>query len=373
MIVCNSSMYAFIKETEEKKVICFGNGYMLFSIFNMYPETNWKKRIAYVVDNDARLWGKTTSVYQHDIPIKAPDVLREEDSSKIVILITSMRYFEIIKQLDQIVELNNVKCYLFSLVHAFTPFAEETIIPESCDEKIPRVIHYCWFGDNEPGEQSKDCIESWKKFCPEFEIKCWNEKNYDIGKHKYMEEAYKNKAYAFVSDYTRLDILYNYGGIYMDTDVEVVKSLMPLLTHDAFCGFCMHAPRIASGLNMGSVKGHPVIKDMLDVYKYERYVTDAGYNKTMCQVYNTRALVYHGLKTNGRYQVLDGMTVYPKDYFDPKSSHFGIMTSLENAYSIHHSTNTWILTGNYKSVKDESKSQIAGLMNRIQNGGFPSV
>ncbi len=369
MLVCNSSMNDFIQETEGKKVACFGNGYMINSLFNMYPHAIWEKRIAYIVDNDSRLWGKSANYYGHDIPIKSPETLRTEADGDTYVLITSMRYFEIIDQLDGMEELINTKCYLFSLAHAFTTFADGVPQPRLGVEQIPRVIHYCWFGDNEPGEQSKECIESWKRFCPDFEIKCWNEKNYDVGKHKYMEEAYKNKAYAFVSDYARLDILYNYGGLYMDTDVEVIKDLSPLLSHEAFCGFCLHAPRIASGLNMGSVKEQPVIKDMLDVYKYERYVTDGGYNKTMCQVYNTKALVYHGLKTNGRYQVLDGMTVYPKDYFDPKSSHFGIMTSLKHAYSIHHSTNTWVSAGNYKSVKDESKGKIADLLERIDRGG----
>ena len=102
---------------------------------------------------------------------------------------------------------------------------------------IPKVIHYCWFGKNPLPDDAKKCIESWKKYCPDYEIIEWNESNYDITKNKYMESAYKEKKWAFVSDYARVDVIYQYGGIYLDTDVEVKKSFNDLLDNDSIWGF----------------------------------------------------------------------------------------------------------------------------------------
>ena len=102
---------------------------------------------------------------------------------------------------------------------------------------IPKVIHYCWFGKNELPEDAKRCIASWKKFCPDYEIIEWNETNYDVRKNKYMSDAYDEKKWAFVSDYARIDIIYNYGGIYLDTDVELLRPLDELLKDKMFCGW----------------------------------------------------------------------------------------------------------------------------------------
>ena len=123
---------------------------------------------------------------------------------------------------------------------------------------IPKKIHYCWFGNNPLPESVQRCIESWKKYCPGYEIIEWNEGNYNINKIPFIEKAYKEKKYAFVSDYARLDIIYNEGGIYLDTDVELIKNIDPLLEHSCFlalesCG------AVATGLGFGSIKKHSFI------------------------------------------------------------------------------------------------------------------
>ena len=102
---------------------------------------------------------------------------------------------------------------------------------------IPKIIHYCWFGGAELPEKDRKCIESWKKFCPDYQIIEWNENNYDVTKNTYMYQAYQAKKWGFVPDYARLDIIYQHGGIYLDTDVELVKNLDSLLENDAFMGF----------------------------------------------------------------------------------------------------------------------------------------
>ena len=136
------------------------------------------------------------------------------------------------------------------------------------DYQIPRVIHYFWLGGNEKPDSVKKCIESWKKNCPDFEIKEWNESNYDIHKHPYMEKAYAEKKWAFVPDYGRLDVMHQYGGIYMDTDVEVLKDLSSLCKYKAFKGF-ESKEYVNDGQGFGCVPGLPIFKSK-DCVKWEQ-------------------------------------------------------------------------------------------------------
>ena len=127
---------------------------------------------------------------------------------------------------------------------------------------IPKIIHYCWFGGNEIPENDKKCIESWKKYCPDYKIIRWDESNYDYKKNSYMREAYEAKKWGFVPDYARLDIIYNYGGIYLDTDVELLKSLDEILDCEGFFGF-ESENLVNLGLGFGAVKGNEIIRDMM--------------------------------------------------------------------------------------------------------------
>ena len=138
---------------------------------------------------------------------------------------------------------------------------------------IPKIIHYCWFGGESLPESAIKCINSWKKFCPDYEIIRWDESNYDVTKNVYMKEAYEAKKWGFVPDYARLDIVYNYGGIYMDTDVELLKPLDDLLGCNAYMG--VEKPGIvALGLGFGAEKGNSVIGDLLEEYNDKRFINN---------------------------------------------------------------------------------------------------
>lgn len=180
---------------------------------------------------------------------------------------------------------------------------------------IPKIIHYCWFGGNEKPREITDCIESWKRFLPDWRIIEWTEDNYDVYKYRYTADAYKLKKWAFVSDMARLDVLYRYGGIYLDVDVEFLKPLPEeYLEYDGFCGF-EHTATIAPGLIFGIKKEHPFIKEILDSYANECFrIQNDGIYKTI----NTRItemMVEKGLVKNNEYQVVDGIAVFPCEYF----------------------------------------------------------
>lgn len=205
---------------------------------------------------------------------------------------------------------------------------------------IPKIIHYCWFGDEPmPGHAIK-CIESWKKFCPEYEIIRWDESNYDINKNPYMKEAYEAKKWGFVPDYARLDIIYHYGGIYMDTDVELLKPLDGLLSHRAFMG-AERPGIVALGLGFGAEKGHSVIGDLLEEYRGKRFIVNGKPDMTAAPKYQKPFFDKYEIFENKLYEIKDGCVIYPLEYFCPIDMESGRLHVTENTYSIHRFAASW--------------------------------
>ena len=207
---------------------------------------------------------------------------------------------------------------------------------------IPKKIHYCWIGGNPLPKSAKKCIASWEKYCPDYEIIEWNETNYDFKKNQYMKEAFEAKKWGFVPDYARLDIIYQYGGIYLDTDVEIIKSFDQLLSNKGFAGF-ENPEFVALGLGFGAEAGNPVIKALMDSYDDLHFVNhDGSLNMIASPELNTTALENIGLNRNGEIQTIGNcFTVYPSDWFCPKSLYDGIIRKTENTYSIHHFDASW--------------------------------
>ena len=207
---------------------------------------------------------------------------------------------------------------------------------------IPKIIHYCWFGRGEKPELAKKCIASWKKFCPDFEIREWNEDNCDYLAMPFMAEAYAAKKYAFVSDVMRLTVLEQYGGVYFDTDVEVVRDISPLLNDEGFIGF-ENNRFVNSGQVMAAVPHQPIVQAMIDEYKKLHYMQpDSSVMPVGCPRLNSDVLERFGLIRNGQEQIVAGIHVYPDDYFSPMDSTTGKLTKTENTYSIHWYSMSWL-------------------------------
>ena len=181
---------------------------------------------------------------------------------------------------------------------------------------IPKIIHYCWFGGKPKPELAEKCIESWQRMCPDYEIREWNEEKFDINSNRYVKEAYEAKKFAFVTDYVRLYAMYTEGGIYMDTDVMVLKPLDEYLKHEAFSGF-ESKKKIPTGI-MAAEKGHHLFGELLKYYDTARFLKDDG---TLDMTTNveiiTNMLTPKGFVPNGEYQVIDGMAFYPQNVFCP--------------------------------------------------------
>ena len=207
---------------------------------------------------------------------------------------------------------------------------------------IPKIIHYCWFGRGEKPGLAKKCIASWKKFCPDFEIREWNEDNCDYLAMPFMAEAYAAKKYAFVSDVMRLIVLEQHGGVYFDTDVEVVRDISPLLDDEGFIGF-ENEQYVNSGQVVAAEAHHPVIQAMIEEYKKLHFTNaDGSLNTVGCPRLNTDVMERFGLVRNGQEQMVAGIRVYPADYFNPLDSVTGKLTKTENTYSIHWYSMSWL-------------------------------
>lgn len=207
-------------------------------------------------------------------------------------------------------------------------------------KKIPKIIHYCWFGKKPLPEMAIKCIDSWKKYCPDYEIMEWNENNFNLEMNDYVKEAYVAKKWAFVSDVARLYALVNYGGIYMDTDVEVIKPLDDLLDYTAFLGF--ESDSCISTAFMASEKNHRMFIEFLQDYEHTHFKREDGSLDLTTNVTRiTNTCLKYGLKQNNQFQNIKGFTVLPKDYLCPKNYETKEINITKNTYTIHHFDGSW--------------------------------
>lgn len=206
---------------------------------------------------------------------------------------------------------------------------------------IPKIIHYCWFGGNPIPEEYKQYIESWKQYCSDYEIKKWDETNFDINSSAFVKEAYEAKKWAFVSDYARLKIIYDEGGIYLDTDVELIKNLDSFLVDKCFLAE-ETSGYVNTGLGFGAEKGNPIIRKMLEEYDGHFLLKDGKYDVLPCPSKNTQPLLKQGYKYSGKeIWKNEYVTIYPPRYFCPMDYETGSISIISDTVSIHHFTATW--------------------------------
>ncbi len=218
---------------------------------------------------------------------------------------------------------------------------------------IPKIIHYCWFGCKPLPLLAEKCIASWRKFLPDYEIKRWDESNFDVNIIPYTAQAYEAKKYAFVSDYARFWILYKYGGLYFDTDVEVIRPMDDIIAAGPFMG-CENPyipgamPNelgIAPGLGLGVNPGLGLYKELLDIYADQKFINEEGkQNLTTIVEYTTYLLLNKGLVNTPNIQSVAGINIYPVEYFCPIDFFSGKTLITSNTRTIHHYASSWFGT-----------------------------
>lgn len=209
---------------------------------------------------------------------------------------------------------------------------------------IPKKIHYCWFGRGEKPKLAKKCIASWKKYCPDYEIIEWNEDNFNLDYNGYTRYCYDNRKWAFLSDFVRLVVVAEQGGIYFDTDVELLKKPDELLQYEAFYGF-ENNKNINTGQGFGAVASHPTIEAMKAQYTALEPDEASAYPIVVCPALNTAALLPFGLKLDGSRQNVAGAEILPIDWMNPYDDPTGRLNKTKNTISIHWYSKSWMSKG----------------------------
>lgn len=356
---------------EHKKIIVYGAGMIgQIVIPDIIDRFMLHNQLVFFVDADISKQGKTIEVGNHFYQIKGINDLKKhcvmnEDT---VLLITNSHFYSVVKELDSMKELENIEAYIVPVMQITELESTENASPVKLSDEplIPKVIHYCWFSGKEMPDTFKKCIASWEKYCPDYEIKRWDESNYDINKNLYMRQAYENKKWGFVPDYARIDILYHYGGIYLDTDVELVKNLDVLRYQRAFCGVEKWG-NINLGGCSGAVRHHPMIKKLLEERSNIRFVkADGTLNLETCGVYETRPFIREGMKVNNSIQQISDVTIYSSDYFHPYDYMSGQISMTENTFSIHHFNGGW-LDDTEKEQRQKTLEQYRQILERMES------
>lgn len=237
------------------------------------------------------------------------------------------------------------------------------------EQNIPKIIHYCWFGGNELPPLAKKCIDSWRKYCPDYEIKEWNENNFDVNICKYTKEAHQRKKWAFISDYARFYILYKYGGVYFDTDVELISGIDDIVEKGPFFGMeivvepsqdkDIKTYAVNPGLGLGAYPGMRQYKQILDNYSQLSFINEDGSDNLVTVVkYVTDMLETQGYVLKNEYQIIDEFSIYPVDYFGAVDYYTGIAHTTLNSRSLHHYSATW------KDEKEQKLDAISRWLNR---------
>ena len=364
MILKNCDMKTFSKRCKNKQIACYGIGGEFERIMDSYSNYEWFDKIKLLVDGNAAKEGNSWEIKNRVYKIVSLEYLCSHITSETVILITCAAYYEVVQTLNLIAELDQVECYLFHFM--FSQSENETIsIRQNELSTIPPLIHYCWFGGNELPDLYKRCIDSWHKWCPNYEIKEWNENNCDINETLFTQQAYESKKYGFVPDYFRLKIIYEYGGIYLDTDVEIVKNIDDLRYNEAFCGLEFPG-EVALGLGFGARKNHPLMQKLMERYKTMSFLnSDGSTNEIGSPVFQSADLREFGMSSENRLQLIQGMTIYPVEVLSPQNVYTGITNISENTYMWHHYDGSWV-SGERLKRKKKRQAESAELQRIIE-------
>lgn len=335
--IIDCTVQDFINRIKNKELIAFGAG----RIFKSFSEIfKLEGKIKYVVDNDENKIGTKVNINGVEVPIEDITKLNDLNINRNVILIsTTFSVVSIIKQLDSLEVINGIECYIAPLILENIE-AQEIVYPKRM-QKIPKKLHYCWFGKKKMPDELKRYMESWEKYCCDYEIIKWDESNYDISKNKYMKQAYEHGKWGFVPDYARLDIIYEHGGIYLDTDVEIVKSFDDLLCSSSFLGFSGYG-KVAMGLGFGAVKGNNLIYNLRKYYNDKEFIhSDGKLDLRTSDEYQVPVLKKMGYILNGKQQSISDNIIYPREVFNPLGNYgiHNLFTS--DTHSIHHAQISW--------------------------------
>lgn len=341
---------AYLQQTQNAGIVCFGAGMVAQHVKYFFEIYNLWDRVRCFVDNDPDKQGKLISIGKRIFPIINPLELRKERYASDFILIL-VEYTEQIEK--QLLEQKYLKPLFYlkylsinrEIIRKSFTYEKSNIfkmVQKKSEMKIPPILHYCWFGHGEIPPEQQNCLRTWKRYCPDYTIMMWDESNYNVNVCKYVREAYETKNYAFVSDYARMDVVYQYGGIYLDTDVEIKQNLDWLRNYRAFFSYGKW-PAINSGCGFGAEPQSELVRTIRDYpRKYIPFIMENGkWNRTTNCYYESVVLEEYGFCMNFLSQIVEDVLVLSPLFF-PSSLHMDLIEK-ESAFIMaqHHDAGSW--------------------------------
>lgn len=332
----------------------FGCGVIAEQFSLLMRENSCQDRILGYVDNNQALWGHSVCIGEQVAPVLSPRELCTLGGADLLVVVACTDAKGVYEQLNAYPELQD-SCICFWQLMLSEELQTQPVPSLSrlyAQPRIPKTIHYCWFGGAPIPEHLQRFIASWKEKCPDYEIVRWDETNYDVTRNLYMKQAYECKRWGFVPDYARLDIIYRHGGVYLDTDIELLHSLDPLLYQDGFCGFDVYR-FINLGIGFGAAPGNPVIHTLLQEYNTRTFCKpDGTQDLSTCILYQYRTFHRLGVSFDGKLAQIPGMTIYPASVlgsYDPFTEASSPKTS---TLSLHHYDSSWHTGTLHKAKQD---------------------
>lgn len=384
VIFKNANYLQFLSETKGKRIIFFGAGQMCHDFIKCHAEKLYLfENVDYILDNSPSKEGQEICFPNKTLKVVHITRLLEENvelSNYVVLLLLGENYLlQIVEQLDKFTQFDDVPCYYGRTafnwgLENYPPLPVNAVLPKSSGKyRIPKIIHYIWFGRNPMSYIILNCIESWRRYCPDYELRLWNEDNYDLTQTPlYVRQAYESKKYAFVSDYVRLDVVYKYGGFYLDCDVELFRNLDDFLPYKSVFAF-MAYNQIASGLGFGSVANNPIIENLIERFSKLPFVSQNGELYTMdCPRYETDYFRINSYPINNELYMKDDILFVPSSFLcsmdlvdcgEGRKLHLLYMLT-NNSYGLHHCFSSWF-NAELKGLFEGKKAELRNINNRL--------
>ena len=358
----NCGYQAFLRYAQGKTVYVYGAGRAMESCLRLYFA---EQDVAAIVDGNPQIQGTAVQHHGQAVEIVGPEALAamvaEHGTEEALLMITSQIYAaEIVAALDRVPVLDGLACFVQAVIR-------ETLEPVPSfrftqgASRIPKKLHYIWIGGKPLPEKYRKYIETWRKHNPDFEVFQWDESNYDIHRYRYLEQAYEQKGWNYVSNLMRLDIIYRYGGIYFDTDVEVRQSLKPLLADRAFFGMAT-GDRVSTGCGFGAAPGEPILRTIIEEYEARPFVQSNGKTEhRLCSTFLISALRQYGFRPKNAYQKIRDVVIYPVEVFSPLRQYGRPDMITDRTMSIHWEDNTWL-----REKEKGANQQMCELISRME-------
>lgn len=367
LIKASFEQFAHYIKHKNKKVVMFGSGAIgkvLIPYISNYYE--FDEQILCYIDNNPAKRQMKVELATRKVAVYSIEYLQSVEMGDIVLMVTNGDFGPVLSQLQGIENLQETEVFLAPVMQLMEKslMGGSGIVRTETEPIIPKIIHYCWFSGNPIPENLNRCIASWKEKCPDYEVVRWDETNYDVGKLLYTKQAYEAGKWGFIPDIARLEILYENGGFYLDTDVELLKSLDELRYQRAFCAR-EEWGHVNFGGGSGCIKHFGLIGDILAFRREIPFLLpDGRYNLEASGYYETRPLVQRGLTVRNKTETIEKMTVYASEFFHPYNYISGTENITENTISIHYFNGSW-LGDNGKKYRLETRQKFYSIISHM--------